>query len=260
MDVQTGTCEEDKPSGRIFHRLETILSPHEPAYNFHYAVTQFEEQNGLIGRGAPMNKVGFKREWREWIDRKYGIDAYERKIRRLRREHLERIEPDEIELVNGTAQYNGAVGPDAVVVDHLIRTARPGQRVLNFGCGAADRNGGVPHSVRLEQEGLEVTNHDIGDHADDADPDALHGRYDIVMASNVLHVLPSWTALAKTLADISSATEHDGVAVMNYPRHPPSFMGTTPEQARLTIEIYFKHVCVAPIKTDGPVFEAFFPH
>lgn len=260
IDVQEETCAAGD-GGQIYHRLDRIISPCDSTYEFHLAVSQFEEERGLIGEGISMNKLTWPENWQQWVESEIGSERYRWVIRRLRRKYLEKMLPEDIDQVNRTAPVKrGVVGGRAVVVKYVARTARRGQSVLNFGCGGTDGRGRIPHAVRLEKAGLVVTNYDVGTHAAHADADALERQYDVVMASNVLNVQPNWASLARTLAGIASATKPDGKAVMNYPRKPRRWIQASEDQIKTTVGFYFRNVQVAPVNSEGPIFEATCPH
>ena len=79
--VQPGLCR-----GQIYHRLDTILTDIHPHYAFYAAVTQFEEQTGLLVN-APAG-IGVRRIWEDWIQQHMPLEAYVRVIEGLAATHL----------------------------------------------------------------------------------------------------------------------------------------------------------------------------
>jgi hypothetical protein len=179
-------------------------------------------------------------------------------MKQLRDKYLKNGTSEQIKKMNRTAM-GGRFGQHRAVTPHYVaETSKPGECVLNYGCGVADKNGEIPHSKMLRSHGLIVTDHDIGINARYADAKALECKYDIVMASNVLNVQQTWAMLGRTLAEIASVTRQDGRAVMNFPRKPRRPMQATPEQIESIIQNYFGSVTTIR-KGDGHVFEARLP-
>ena len=73
--------------GQLYHRLDLILHPEHPQYNFHRAVTEFEEQTGLLGPGQP-HAIGLPRVWWNWVAHHMSLDDYEAKITELKERWL----------------------------------------------------------------------------------------------------------------------------------------------------------------------------
>jgi len=56
--------KEFKPGhigGQIYHRMETMVSPTDPSYEFHKRVTQYEELKGLLTPAPPGHMSGWKK-------------------------------------------------------------------------------------------------------------------------------------------------------------------------------------------------------
>ena len=76
-----GTVAPGKCDGKIYHRLETIVDPTHPSWNFHQQVTKWEESIGLFSASAPQSSFGSAKSWMAWVETKMPYDQYERKLR-----------------------------------------------------------------------------------------------------------------------------------------------------------------------------------
>jgi hypothetical protein len=83
VDIDTGVSIDGKPTGQIYHRLETMIDPVHPSYGFHEAVTRFEEDEGLIGGDIPRN-IGYRSHWEAWIEQHMSLYDYANIIRKLK--------------------------------------------------------------------------------------------------------------------------------------------------------------------------------
>jgi hypothetical protein len=70
--IELGRCR-----GQIYHRLDTILTPHHLRYPYYKAVTQFEECSGLLGPQAPAG-IGSRRVWDQWVEQHMPLSTYKR--------------------------------------------------------------------------------------------------------------------------------------------------------------------------------------
>ena len=119
---------------------------------------------------------------------------------------------------------SGRYDEPAAVYLSIVDMGRPvvfsyGGGLDSFGlrCGAT-----APHVQALDVMGYDIVGYDIGD--DDVglvDKGALRRRkYNVVLASNVINVQPSWAALNTVLDELRLAAGHRGMVVMNLADDP----------------------------------------
>lgn len=85
INPDTGATTKGKSTGQIYHRLDTMIDPSHPSYQFHKAVTEWEEAEGLIGKSAPRN-IGYPQHWRKWVEEHMPLHIYEKVIDDIRKE------------------------------------------------------------------------------------------------------------------------------------------------------------------------------
>jgi len=83
VDLNRGITVEGKPSGQIYHRLDTMIDPGHPSYKFHQAVTEWEVSEGLLGKNAPKS-IGYQSYWERWIKEHMSLKDYMTHIGDLR--------------------------------------------------------------------------------------------------------------------------------------------------------------------------------
>jgi hypothetical protein len=95
------------------------------------------------------------------------------------------------------------------------------KKILDFGSGPwarmarlQRRNG---YDIRAWDFSFKTNSPLVIPHADKAEH---AGRYDYVVASNVINTLPTWPGLHETLEDIEHFMVPDGRALVNYPASP----------------------------------------
>lgn len=110
-------------------------------------------------------------------------------------------------------------GRGALVPRSLVKHLKPEEAgpVLDYGCGST-----APHVQALDVMGYDIVGYDIGD--DDVglvDKGALRRRkYNVVLASNVVNVQPSWAALNTVLDELRLAAGTRGMVIMNLAEDP----------------------------------------
>jgi hypothetical protein len=129
----------------------------------------------------------------------------------------------------------GAVGAKAITPKHVLSTAAPGERILDFGAGSD-----AFHTKRLREYGFDATAYEFGDNVVPGlhDPDALTRQYDTVFASNVLNVQSDPEMLATTLMQIKNSVAEGGRAVFNYPKTPRKGNMSPQEVEQMIAEIF----------------------
>ncbi len=127
----------------------------------------------------------------------------------------------EINITNKTARSAGAVGSNALLPRIITgKLSYRAAKILDFGSGPK-----ALQTKYLREEGYtDVTPFEIGNNVD---PKIHHARtsedialYDIVMVSNVVNTLSSYSALKDTLHQINWFLHLEGVALINYPISP----------------------------------------
>ena len=73
-----------KITGNLYHRLELIISPSHKSYNFHKAITEYEESVGLLDFPVPYHL----KKWNDKINSTVGVDTYNSKLTELRELYL----------------------------------------------------------------------------------------------------------------------------------------------------------------------------
>jgi hypothetical protein len=110
-------------------------------------------------------------------------------------------------------------GKGALVPRSLVKYLKPDEAgpVLDYGCGAT-----APHVQALDVLGYDVAGYDIGDdEVGLVDGGALRRRkYNVVLASNVLNVQPSWAALNTVLDELRLAAGSRGMVIANLAEDP----------------------------------------
>ncbi len=150
---------------------------------------------------------------------------------------------EETKLVNKTSRGKGAVGRNALVPKVVLKLAKDTgnmakQEVIDFGAGKE-----AIHTKWLRKKGLNVEAHEIGDNSNYRIHNVcatLH-PYDIVMASNILNVQPTYHALKETLMELRCLTRPYGMLVCNYPAVPRKLPLNT-EEMELILELIFHEV------------------
>lgn len=96
----------------------------------------------------------------------------------------------------------------------VLQVAKSTDFILDYGAGKH-----AIHALDLQSKGLRVTAYEIGDNVTDLHTiSALDWAYDIVYASNVLNVLPSWDVIISVCDEIYKIC--DRVFICNYPKSP----------------------------------------
>lgn len=75
--------------GQIYHRLETMVSPDHHTYDFHKAVTEWEEKQGLLNFDGK-TPSGYYKRWLDQIKSKTGLEEDDLilKWNQLKKEYL----------------------------------------------------------------------------------------------------------------------------------------------------------------------------
>lgn len=109
-------------------------------------------------------------------------------------------------------------------------------KILDFGAGWR-----AYHSVKMRALGLDVTAHDFGRNFDPALHLPYHelGRFDVVMASNVVNVHSTVRGIERTIAQLADVTLHSGFCVVNYPESPRKFSTFKPAQVERVLQQFF---------------------
>jgi hypothetical protein len=147
---------------------------------------------------------------------------------------------DEIKIANKTARHAGAVGSNALL-PRIIRSKWASKsiseriesgtidehfEILDFGAGPK-----AIHTADFARDGYPCTAYEMGENFDPnlhCDDETLgNSTFDIVMASNVINVLSSFSAVEETLKKIHKYTDRKGVALINYPTSPRKCEGLT---------------------------------
>lgn len=124
----------------------------------------------------------------------------------------------DVQRMNRTARKSGAVGSKPVVLDAVRKIADKYSAILDYGAGSTARQ-----AEMLRGEGYaRVSTWEIGENFVDGvhDPDALGRQYDIVYASNVLNVQPTFDWLEHTMSELAGLVSKDGYLIVNYPQSP----------------------------------------
>ena len=159
--------------------------------------------------------------------------------------------PEQMKIANSTSRNSSAIGMKAITPKYVNTIANALDTILDFGAGKA-----AAHTVRLREEGLNVTAYEFGDNVNELhDRNALTNKYDIVYASNVLNVQQSINMLDVTLSSIQYAVDSDGgVAVMNYPLSPRK-IDLTPAELEEKLNEYFTTVERVGGTKQAPLFK-----
>ena len=67
--VKGNKISPGKNRDKIFHRLESIVSPTHRSWGFHRRVTNYETNSGFLGLGQP-GGISNPKTWRKWIEEK----------------------------------------------------------------------------------------------------------------------------------------------------------------------------------------------
>lgn len=159
---------------------------------------------------------------------------------------------EEIRIVNRTSRNTGAVGAKAITPKYVEDTARPGEKILDFGAGKD-----AAHARHLHNLGMDVRAYEIGANFNPLfhDRHALSHRYDTVYASNVLNVAPTVQFLRRTLLEIRSVVKHPhGRAVFNYPGEPRK-AGLSTADAEKIVREYFPSLRRVGGTSSTPLWE-----
>tara|TARA_R110000796_G_scaffold144294_1_gene261024 strand:+ start:157 stop:1476 length:1320 start_codon:yes stop_codon:yes gene_type:complete len=127
---------------------------------------------------------------------------------------LERLGwPDWVKKANKTCRASKAIGAKAIAPRYVAANLQG--PVLDFGAGKV-----AMHSKALLDQGISATPYEIGRNIVPGlhDINALDRKYPVVMASNVLNVMPDEKTLRGTLMQMSLAC--GGVAIFNLPKEP----------------------------------------
>ena len=85
---------DGKIGGQIYHRLETMIDPEHPSWEFHNQVTRWEESEGFFSASAPQSSFGSKRAWQAWIEKKMPYSDYEKRISLLFQKFTDNVFPN----------------------------------------------------------------------------------------------------------------------------------------------------------------------
>lgn len=129
---------------------------------------------------------------------------------------------EEVEMMNNTARSKGAVGANAVIHRLVAQNSNKDDKILDYGAGKD-----LIHVNMLTNTGFrDVRGFDIGKnqtpkHLDIyADFDRHTNQYDVVYASNVLNVQPSWLRVAMIVETSYKILKMGGLFYCNYPKSP----------------------------------------
>lgn len=162
------------------------------------------------------------------------------------------MENNTVVIANKTCRSSGAVGRNAIVPRYVAQTAKPTDRILDFGAGKD-----AIHTKALREKGFNVTAHEFGDNQNENhDPLALHHEYDIVFASNVLNVQADGNTLYQTLKDLWIHTGIGGRLVMNYPESPRKLNVTTKQMKSIVQDALNHSIHQVGGTNRAPIWEA----
>jgi 2'-5' RNA ligase len=165
------------------------------------------------------------------------------------------------ELAHVTATSAGRNLP--AVYEYACKTVAPGQTVLDYGSGK-----NADHTQELRRRGHDVTPHEVGDNVTPSlhDEDALSKSYDVVLASDVLHTLPTVNAVKAVVEDLHKSVKPSGRVIVNYRERGRSLNDPTANRPVTAVKLkslltrYFTSVhrvggtVVAPVwELHGPV-------
>jgi len=164
---------------------------------------------------------------------------------------------DEIKTANKTARHAGAVGKNALLpriirskwahqcISEKIKNGTIDQdfEILDFGSGPK-----ALHTADFARDGYPCAAYEMGEnfnpnlHCDD---ETLgNSTFDIVMVSNVINTLSSFSAVKETIKKIHKYTDDKGVALINYPTSPRKCRGLTKRALLDLLTQEFKRVMV----------------
>ena len=124
--------------------------------------------------------------------------------------------PEDVRVANATARSGGAIGCKPIVYTFAAKTLSKGEPALDFGAGPK-----AVHTLRLREEGFQVTAWDFGANFKEGlhDRQALAGKYEVVLASNVFNVL-SQSAVIRAVFEIVQCLKPGGRVIWNFPVSP----------------------------------------
>lgn len=120
---------------------------------------------------------------------------------------------EQVQRMNRTAQVSQRWTSRAIVPKIVAAIAVPKASVLDYGAGPR-----ALHTRMLRRLGLRVTAYDIGKNG--SFNKALATTYDLVFASNVLNIQPSYQHVQEVLDEMTQCVRPDGILVCNLPEHP----------------------------------------
>jgi|GEM_PF-748990 len=138
-----------------------------------------------------------------------------------------------IKVTNRTSRSgcSGAIGKNAIVPRRVAEIAEKSDTILDFGSGPKSN-----HVEVLLSQGFNVIGFDFGANFSNNSHkfDALHRKYDIVYASNVINTMEDDEGLNLTLDQIAGCTKK--TAIFNLPKEPrkKSWVGKVADVDKLT--------------------------
>jgi 2-polyprenyl-3-methyl-5-hydroxy-6-metoxy-1,4-benzoquinol methylase len=125
--------------------------------------------------------------------------------------------PEVVRVANATVRRFGAVNKSPIVYRFASKVLTPTDLVLDFGAGPE-----AIHAAKLRLNGFQVTSWDFGANFVEGvhDKKALSGKYDIVLASNVLNVLSDGSAITQAIGEMVGCLKPEGRVAWNYPVSP----------------------------------------
>jgi hypothetical protein len=150
--------------------------------------------------------------------------------------------PEQIKAMNRTARYKGAVGKNALVPlvchDQISFSIKKHLIVLDYGAGRE-----AIHCEQLQTAYPNITIHawDIGDnymgspfHVEELEMN----KYDIVYASNVFNIQPTFEAIQYIFHEINELLVDGGIFIFNHAITPRHFKITTNQLEDISL-LYF---------------------
>lgn len=153
---------------------------------------------------------------------------------------MEKFSNHEIEKVNKTFKkwgFKSSLPPNKIltyVLEYLGK--HPKAKILDYGAGKFPTV-----SEYLKSSGYDVTSHEIGSNKTKIhDTKALHKKYDVIFASNVLNVQIDEDMLKKTLKEIKHCLKGDGCFIASYPDTPRNLKISNDEFMEVVKKIFPK--------------------
>lgn len=164
----------------------------------------------------------------------------------------ESFSKEEINISNKTSRTSGAIGKSAKVPRVVSLLGRKDHSILDYGAGKD-----AQHTKSLRAEGFNVTAHEFGGNQNENhDRNALRKTYDHVYASNVLNTQSSTEMLSKTLDEIHSVLNPNGVFTTNLPASPLKFKNPKEQNPQLIhneLKKRFENVDLFEIDKDNNI-------